>query len=731
MKKEPIEKIIQEALLAYQTSRIGEGLGQYASAALEKIIGDSHNAVQNRMDAVKRYEEALIAAEQGSESDKDYLKNVNALMAFMFDEVNIGGKFFQFFDGIYSFYDIFQRNLFHFCKEKHVEDWTIEGIRRIECGIERLAQYRHSSSSFREFEELEKRLNSKGKYFTSEVKEPYLNAVLLLKTTKNEELFTNPSMVSQILELENYFLNYAVHTLEQKSVVGIWNDNIINLVLQLRNAKRISGEAQNNPLLKKLDEAIEKFCNRNYPPEKVAELYSGLQRIFLDNHDKKFDDSAQQLEFFELYQSLYVYELVSGKQREPNPYLNYFELFILRQLDSFKNQSKKTNINIEKLSMRAIQSTLIKEVSRIISKEDEKVDAPLVMRYDKEIEFAEAEAVTLLDLDIIGVVRDVSTRENASIKAISVIYHEMDHYTKSKLQEAGVFSAFEDYKVFKHMFAGLRDESIGILNYGNSYHEVNAYCTGWMAILHALKQVPTTRVEDPEIVQNKNNQISKIYTHLKSTIDNKLRWYDKQDGTVKSDTDVLVIDRVYREEVAKAGGKKISPIFDFEYHDDGSPKTLAEIIRDQKRELETGELNPPCGPKDPANRAIFRFQIMMERAMAMHQEKQCYLRIKEFMEEHKEIFQDTDLFKIDFPKEKQFTSYDFDSIIEDRLKDGQKPGFQNALFLIRLNEMAKRVKFKEKFGQNLFTFCRDAFGLSEPSKTSPIILDGQDDQQPG
>ena len=117
--------------------------------------------------------------------------------------------------------------------------------------------------------------------------------------------------------------------------------------------------------------------------------------------------------------------------------------------------------------------------------------------------------------------------------------------------------------------------------------------------------------------------------------------------------------------------------------------------------------------------------------MAMHQEKQCYLRIKELMEEHKEIFQDTDLFKIDFPKEKQFTSYDFDSIIEDRLKDGQKPGFQNALFLIRLNEMAKRVKFKEKFGQNLFTFCRDVFGLSEPSKTSPIILDGQDDQQPG
>ena len=77
----------------------------------------------------------------------------------------------------------------------------------------------------------------------------------------------------------------------------------------------------------------------------------------------------------------------------------------------------------------------------------------------------------------------------------------------------------------------------------------------------------------------------------------------------------------------------------------------------------------------------------------------------------KDEFRKDDLFKIDLPSGKKFTSFDFDTLITNLLKDGKKEGFQNALFLTRLQAMAERVKLKEDFRESVFSFYQDAFGL--------------------
>jgi hypothetical protein len=363
--------------------------------------------------------------------------------------------------------------------------------------------------------------------------------------------------------------------------------------------------------------------------------------------------------------------------------------------------------------LRAIQSSVSKEVYKELSTGDEKIDSPLIMKVDYDYMFHVIDAGTRMECDTIEVAANVVEDYASGVtdeSVITTIYHEMDHLIRGKREKEEIIQSMDDYKVHKSLVVTEYDESILAANYNNRFLESCAYIAGALAVIRALRMFPAGE-NDTDIQRKINFQTFIIKKFLNSTINNQIRYYDKSSQQWKSDIDVLVFDRVYKE----AAYKKESPLFEFEYHDDGTPKELFEIIMDHQRELETGELHPEKGPKGLTERAKFRFQVMMERAMVTHQEEMCYAIMMDYVKKHKEQFQEDSLFKNDFPSIKDFSSYSFDTLIDNRLKDGKKEGFQDALFLVRLQAMAERIQFKEGFGENVFLFYQKAFGLNNPN----------------
>ena len=700
----PTEKLIENLLSVYLNAKPGEPLDLYAQSLLDQLVGP--NSGENQKSTIKLFKQKLLDFENGNRNSAEYVKKVIVLTYYMFDIHNMDGRFFKYSSGVTNFYKQFQEEFFDFCKDNAVENWSNESLELIGGTIKSMSKYRAFVLSFDKFEELEKRLNSKGKYFDREVKERILDTAILEKTVQDKNPGFNPLFIREIAAIENYFLKYASCQLKKKSVDGIWNDDVINLVLQLRNAKRISEKAPNNPALKELNEAADDFCKRNFSEERIAELQSQLISFVGRYSLQKLDTPAEQAEFEEAYKMLYVYELVSGKQREITPYSNYFDLFLFRNISNFRNLSHATNINVERFALRAIQNTIVKEVRKELNEGKDKLDPPLIMRIERDFILHGGLAGAIIDYDLIDVSPEIICTEMHHKDFAGSVYHEMDHFTKAKKEEKEIVSSYDEYKVYKSYYGMKKDLSINAGNYENAYHEVNAYCISALAEIRLLRMFSVGE-NDAEIQKKIDAKIAEIKGYLKSTIDNKLQYYDENTRSWKSDTDVSVFDRVYK----KVANKREAPIFDFEYHDDGTPKELFEIIMDQQRELETGELDPKCGPEEPTERAKLRFQIMMERAMETHQEKMCYLMIRDFVKMQKDEFRKDDLFKIDLPSGKKFTSFDFDTLITNLLKDGKKEGFQNALFLTRLQAMAERVKLKEDFRESVFSFYQDAFGL--------------------
>ena len=717
----PTEKLIENLLSVYLNAKPGEPLDLYAQSLLDQLVGP--NSGENQKSAIKLFKQKLLDFENGNRNSAEYVKKVIVLTYYMFDIHNMDGRFFKYSSGVTNFYKQFQEEFFDFCKDNAVENWSNESLELIGGTIKSMSKYRAFVLSFGRFEELEKRLNSKGKYFDREVKERILDTAILEKTVQDKNPSFNPFFIREIAAIENYFLKYASCQLKKKSVDGIWNDDVINLVLQLRNAKRISEKAPNNPALKELNEAADDFCKRNFSQERIAELQSQLISFVGRYSLQKLDTPAEQAEFEEAYKMLYVYELVSGRQREITPYSNYFDLFLFRNISNFRNLSHATNINVERFALRAIQNTIVKEVRKELNEGKDKLDPPLIMRIERDFMLHGGLAGAIIDYDLIDVSPEIICTEMHNKDFAGTVYHEMDHFTKAKKEEKEIVSSYDEYKVYKSYYGMKNDLSINAGNYENAYHEVNAYCISALAEIRLLRMFSVGE-NDAEIQKKIDAKIAEIKGYLKSTIDNKLQYYDENTRSWKSDTDVSVFDRVYK----KVANKREAPIFDFEYHDDGTPKELFEIIMDQQRELETGELDPKCGPEESTERAKLRFQIMMERAMETHQEKMCYLMIRDFVKMQKDEFRKDDLFKIDLPSGKKFTSFDFDTLITNLLKDGKKEGFQNALFLTRLQAMAERVKLKEDFRESVFSFYHEAFGLdgqnqdkkSSENHTDPI-----------
>ena len=85
-----------------------------------------------------------------------------------------------------------------------------------------------------------------------------------------------------------------------------------------------------------------------------------------------------------------------------------------------------------------------------------------------------------------------------------------------------------------------------------------------------------------------------------------------------------------------------------------------------------------------------------------------------------------ELFKIDFPEGKDFSTHHFDTMVANFLKDGKKSGLEDAFFLMRLDEMARSVEKKEEFKAQVFSFFEKAYGLNTTTPTQ----DSHVEQQP-
>ncbi len=683
---EVIEKTVLTVLEAYIDSVCGRELTPDDFLSIERLLGKNSRHMQ--VNVMARYILKLTELDKGDTSGEKYLNYMNHLVNYVFDEINTNSRFTENSPYLEQFFTIINTLIFDFCDEHPIENLSPKSLECVERLFRGIAKCRYSPTIFLQFEKLEEKLNANGKSFSRDTKEQFLNTAVHVKQILRQYNLDDKKLERSIDDLENHFLRYASSQLESGSIDDIWNDNIVNLILQLRNTNRVSEKNPDNPDLIRLNKAAKTFCENNYTPEEVAKLNRIVSDWYNSYTSPKIENPKTQEDFERAYKKLYLYELVSDKQRDSTSYSSNIDLLILKNIRLFE----KSNIDVEKLALRSSQSALVKEVYK------ENKESPLVVAFDQNYLYNNSLSTVHMDSDSIMISDGLISEEDNKDTIIKSIFHEMDHYIKGIKGEC---TSYDEYKARKVAFAIRNDANIRERNYSNLYTEVSANCAGALAEIRLLSKLPK---RNENVEEEKKERIKEIKNKLDSTIGNKLKRRNRYSGNLGSDYDVLVIDDVYFDEVSLH--KEVPAIFAFEYKEYAEPKSLDEIILDQACEFDGEELNPPCGPKDLVERAKLRFQIMMERAMATHEEEECYLSIMEFVKSHKEQFKNDSLFQIDF-------TLDFDQLIDKQLIDGKKEGFENALFLYRLQALEERVIDKKRFGESVFFFYREVFGLNQ------------------
>jgi hypothetical protein len=200
----PTEKLIENLLSVYLNAKPGEPLDLYAQSLLDQLVGP--NSGENQKNTIKLFKQKLLDFENGNRNSAEYVKKVIVLTYYMFDIHNMDGRFFKYSSGVNNFYKQFQEEFFDFCRDNAVENWSNESLELIGRTIKSMSKYRSFVLSFGRFEELEKRFNSKGKYFDREVKERILNTAILEKTVQDKNPSFNPGFIGERVARENYFL---------------------------------------------------------------------------------------------------------------------------------------------------------------------------------------------------------------------------------------------------------------------------------------------------------------------------------------------------------------------------------------------------------------------------------------------------------------------------------------------------------------------------------------------
>ena len=692
MEKKSIKQSLHEVAEIISHTQNYQPLTPEEEQVLKKFFSQSDTDFQK---TVELYFKTLLFFQK----DSMYESNESAL-SFTYDfeqicEALIGtSRFDSKYTGFSIRMDDYKKILIseamRFLYVNNVKDFSMMVFHRINYFMKQLAKSNQFLFHIREFRQIE------DKIYSEPVRESLLYNYVLSKrrNDKKSQYEKYDTEHYAILKCEKYFLEYVIKAIESGNINSIWEDDIINVIIQLRNLGEVANERFVKEYQSVLNAKIKEFIQKNISPEELEKARETLCSTTQKYKDEKIEDPAITEEFFKAYQLVYVYELLTGKQRDDEAFSNDINRFICRQF--FSQDRKGPYIGIGKVLPRVFQDLVVKEYQRQKVQMGESQNNLLVLNNPDPYNDIAA-GYSYSNLSIIASLIKVESYSDTGL--IEIAAHEIDHQLKMGENDCVAFHDFSGYKTVKSQVLSHLSESVSIANYSNLYHEVSANLAGKSAAIRAINSFGVG--ESPE---KKDEVIERFVSAELKCLDSSIGSTIKsQTGeTWSEESDIKNYDRIIieKQKVLKIKYKNYWKVLQFEYRDDGKPKSLSEIIQDQEEELKSGVNNPDFGPKEDVERTKIRFQIMIERAMDIGKEEECLRLINAFILAHQDLFKDDQVLGKNY-NSTNVTS-EFDSQIRQYLREGSEEGIQNAEFTHRIKKLVERVNKKHRFSEGMF-----------------------------
>ena len=641
---------------------------------------------------------------QSNQSANGYILDINTICNYLIEQSSRDPKYKGYSEEIDRFMEMFLSKTAAFISNQPVENYSIfGGYELVQKLLKILSRSMSSYKYIKQLETLEDKLESIDRTINSNIREELIRSFIYEKRTVGVLGDLSDSETNYYLQrCEGYFLKYALKKIQSGNIDTIWEDEVLNVVLQLRESQSIEALGSNRKTFIELEKEIEKFVKANLSQVEIKQAKDILEKTIEKYKDKPFTDVQEQKDFLNAYKQVYLSELLGKNQRDHSAISPDCALFILRQMQHFTKNSVETQVYSNTLMKRTAQEIIVKEnIKQLLNLKvikDKKHDKLVVLNHPNQ-QFHHSGGSSFSRLRIINVCTENLFGKDSAMYIIETAYHELDHQDRDRESRSVGIHDYIGYKCAKSKLLWDYGESISIANYYNMYHEISAFLAGNAAKIRTYKQYPAG--ETPEKIEENIDRIVDVElkfiedamgTSFKTQDSNTEQWVEQSDIQAYDD---IVLQR------NKYINYTLWRMLRFEYNEDGTPKTLEQIIQDQEDDLQS-EYNPNFDTTTKEENAKIRFQIMIERAMYTGEEEKCIRLINKFVMDHQELFEKDHILG---------QNYNPDTIKEDLktrkrevLKEGTPEGIQDAIFIHILGNMIERISQKHKFTDEMFDF---------------------------
>ena len=644
---------------------------------------------------------------QTNQTANGYLQDINEIMNRLVESSSRPAKFQPYFKEINLFTDIFFDRISEFISENSIEDFSVMGgYESMQQLLGILFRYTRSYRHAEQLEELEKRFEAKNLKLDSRLGLLLVRSYVFARR-KSESIgiqLTGEKYYS-FQKCEGYLLRHAAKVIQTGNIDEIWQDELLNVILQLRAVNQMGNFSQNRQDFVQLEEKIADLLEKVFTPQKVEEAKETLERTVKKSKDKVFENPEEQKDFLNAYKLVYLSELLKKKQRDPSATPPDYALFIIMQMENFDRKSLYSDVVIHysTLLMRLAQDIIIKENQRQLTTYkviEGKNDDKLVVLNHPGQQFHHTGGSSTSELQIINMCTEGLLSKNKLARFfIKTMYHELDHQDRERESNKVGFHDYIGLKCVKSMLLWNYEKSIQTANYHNLIHEKSANLSGCAAAIRVCKEFSAGK--DPEEIEKTIDEIVEDEkSNLDKVVGSKINIKNPDTNTWEELSDIQAYDNIVLKK-NRTMGSAIWQILQFEYHEDGTPKKLEEIIQDQEDEL-SGQKKMYVGPIKSAERAKIKFQTMIERAMYTGEEEKCLRLINEFAMSHQELFEnDRVLGQVYAP---ETLKEDLKAKKEEALREGTQEGIQDAIFIHVMEGMVERISQKQVFRDDMFDF---------------------------
>ena len=622
-----------------------------------------------------------------------------------------------------------------------------------------LAQNPNSFRHFFEFFEFEKKMKENNTPISPTIRDCFVQSAFKLRMQIDGGTYHISEKDNSALEqVEGYCLDYVSNRLDEldkkadevrKHIVafdGLWEDGIVNFVLQLKNSKRISRDGELSGKLTQLEKKLQKFVEKHFNEKVLNRSYQILDEELGENRENA--NYEEEKMFFvrnekrlarvlSAYKAIYLYELLANKQGGKEATSSFDSNVLIFHALIAESICKRANIDPKLLLKRASQKIVAKE-SQAMSIKD---DCPIVVE-----EFFAEEKDRFSDKITYGAlvphrgtialfIEGVENYRGDAGGFFKTIYHELDHYDKLEKQKNHVCSSYFDYLVLKCKILTEANPYLKAINYKALQSEMIANCAGYCAKIRLGRLFQETG----GLTRSAQKEIKGI---LYAT---QANWLKDDSKNVKSLTtlmdEVLISDA--KNKLKESSEEIFLEVLDFEYNKDGTPKRYEQIIQDQQREIDEGTMDS----ETIKERTKLRMQIIMDRLYQNDKsenrdDERCFKLFKKFIADNYEVLKGDPVFDNlnDTEKVGEENKEFLEQRIEEKIKTGNVKEVEEAIFEHKLKHLMSKVLKREQIAGQVFETSKNVLGESRTGTTNPSEIaanpqnggndfsDGPDDQ---